>query len=223
MLAIVGSGEYLPGMDAVDRALLDLFDNPPKVVCLPTASGTEGDAVIDEWAQKGVDHFTRLGADVSAVRVWDKASANDPEMAAAIGRADFIYLSGGKPGYLYDTLHDSLAWQAILNVEQRGGLLVGCSAGAMIQGEAFAGFPARHRGFGLWPNVHVIPHFDEIPQSMIGGMRRLVGKRLTVLGVEGYTALLKRGDSYDVLGQGVTVWTDAVRERYTAGKVTLPA
>ncbi|MEM7132211.1 MAG: Type 1 glutamine amidotransferase-like domain-containing protein [Chloroflexota bacterium] len=223
MLALVGSGEYLPGMEAVDRRLLSLFDQPSKVVCVPTAAGTEGDAMIDDWMQKGVDHFTRLGADVEGVRVWDRNSANDSTLAEAIAAANFVYLSGGKPGYLYDTLKGTSSWEAILTVIGKGGLLTGCSAGAMIQGQAFGGFPRKHEGFGLWPNINVIPHFDEIPSAIISSMRMLVGKGMTVVGVEGNTALLKKDGQYEVIGQGVTVWTPDYKERYTEGMLSDPA
>ncbi|MEO1057687.1 MAG: Type 1 glutamine amidotransferase-like domain-containing protein, partial [Actinomycetota bacterium] len=135
MLAIVGSGEYLPPMNEVDRQLIDLFDTPPRVACLPTAAGTEGDVMIDDWMQRGVDHFTSLGVEADGVRVWDDATANDPAFAERIAAADFVYLSGGKPGYLMSTLTGTRAWNAISDVIERGGLLAGCSAGAMIQGE----------------------------------------------------------------------------------------
>lgn len=228
MLALVGSGEYLPAMDSVDRQLLDLFETPPKVVCLPTAAGTEGDAMIDSWMQRGVDHFTRLGTEVASVRVWDRATANDPALAAQISDADFVYLSGGKPGYLYETLKESLAWEAILSVVNNGGLLTGCSAGAMVQGEIFGGLRlgGSQQGFGLWPGVNVIPHFDEIPSAMISSMRVLGGRKYTVIGVEGNSALVRQGDSYHVFGQGVTVWTKDYKVRYTEGIVedeALPA
>ncbi len=42
MLALVGSGEYLPSMEAVDRFLLGQLNTEAHVVCLPTAAGTEG-------------------------------------------------------------------------------------------------------------------------------------------------------------------------------------
>ncbi|MEM7028692.1 MAG: Type 1 glutamine amidotransferase-like domain-containing protein [Chloroflexota bacterium] len=217
-LALVGSGEYLPEMNPVDRYLLNLFDTPPKVVCVPTAAGTEGDAMIDDWAQRGVDHFTRLGASVESVRIWDRNTANDSTLVERVAGADFVYLSGGKPGYLYDTLRDSLAWQAILDVLNKGGLLAGCSAGAMIQGAVFAGFPHKHEGFALWPNVNVIPHFDEIPSAVVSGMRLLGGNKTTVVGVDGYTALVREGDDYQVIGSGgVTIWTKEDKTRHTEG------
>ena len=47
LIALVGAGEYLPVMDAVDRHLLASVKTdgrPPQVVCLPTAAGQEGES-----------------------------------------------------------------------------------------------------------------------------------------------------------------------------------
>lgn len=221
MLAVVGSGEYLPAMAPVDRQLLGLLGPAPRVVCLPTAAGREGDKKIDDWMHRGVDHFTSLGAEAEPVRVWDRASANDPALAAQVATADFVYLSGGKPSYLYDTLHGSLAWQSIVEVVERGGLLTGCSAGAMIQGDAFAGVPRSNPGFGLWPGVQIVPHFDEIPSAVVSAMRLAVGKNHTLVGVNANTALVNDGSSYQVVGEQVTVWTSTDKTAYGPG--VLPA
>ncbi len=135
--------------------------------------------------------------------------------------ADFVYLSGGRPSYLYDTLDASLAWQAITDVVERGGLLAGCSAGAMIQGEQFAGVPRAHRGFGLWPGVHIVPHFDEIPSVVVSLVRRMVGRDVALVGVNANTALVNVGGTYRVVGDQVTVWTATQRRDYGQGE--LPA
>ena len=74
LIALLGSGEYLPVMDDVDRHLLancGASGRKPRVVCLPTAAGREGDASVSRWSNMGIDHFTRLGADVQAVPVID--------------------------------------------------------------------------------------------------------------------------------------------------------
>ena len=70
--ALVGSGEYLPPMEAVDRALVSQVPGPPRVVCLPTAAGTEGTPRIDYWMQLGVEHFTRLGVQVESLPVINR-------------------------------------------------------------------------------------------------------------------------------------------------------
>lgn len=218
MLALVGSGEYLPAMEAVDRALISRLATPVRVVCLPTAAGTEGAERIAYWSGLGVEHFTRLGVDVQALPVVDRASADDPALAAEIAQANFVYLSGGKPDYLYRTLEGSRAWDAILSVLDRGGLLAGCSAGAMILGEKFYGFPGWRTGFAFLSGATVIPHFDEIPAFLLESVRRTSDRDLAMLGIEGNTALVQDGDQYEVLGSGgVTVWNRAGKARFTAG------
>ncbi|MEM1334438.1 MAG: hypothetical protein AAGG08_13380, partial [Actinomycetota bacterium] len=62
-LALIGSGEYLAPMIPADRALLARLPDDPVVVCVPAAAGKEGAAMIDDWMQRGVDHFASLGCD----------------------------------------------------------------------------------------------------------------------------------------------------------------
>jgi cyanophycinase len=218
IFAMVGSGEYLPAIEPLDRDLLARLPQSPRVVCLPTAAGLEGAARIDYWSQSGVAHFTRLGAVATAVPIIDRTSANDPVLAAQIAQANFVYLSGGKPDYLYRTLVDSLAWQAITAVTQQGGVLAGCSAGAMIMGEKYFGFPSWKDGFGLVPNVTIIPHFDEISDSFLAPVRLLTDKGLIMVGVDGNTALVQANGRYEVVGNGrVTIWRKGEKQKYAAG------
>lgn len=222
MLALVGSGEYLPAMEPVDRYLIGQLSRPPRVVCLPTAAGREGSERIAYWARLGVEHFTRLEAVVVSLPVIDKESANDALLADAIAAANFVYLSGGKPDYLYNTLAGSLAWEAILAVLADGGILAGCSAGAMILGEKFYGFPGWKPGFNFLPGVTVIPHFDEIPESIIKPLHLLTRNDLTMLGIEGKTVLVQCGEQYEVVGSGgIHVWNKRGKTRYTSGPLPI--
>lgn len=218
MLALVGSGEFLPPIAAVDRELARRLPAPPRVVCLPTAAGTEGAERIRYWMELGEGHFSRLGFAVQALPVIDRPSANDPAYAETISQANFVYLSGGRPDYLYETLQGSRVWDAILSVLANGGLLAGCSAGAMVLGEQFFGFPQWKPGFNLIPGVTIIPHFDELPEFMLKAARLLVGDRLKVIGIEASTALVFDDGRYEVLGSGgVTLWTREGKVRHTQG------
>lgn len=218
ILALVGSGEYLPPIEPLDRELILRLGAPARVVCLPTAAGTEGPERIGYWMQLGIDHFTRIGVQVEGVPVTDRASANDPALAERIAQANFVYLSGGKPDYLYKTLNGSLAWAAIQNVLERGGLLAGCSAGAMIMGEKIYAFPGTRPGFDMVSGALIIPHFDEIPAAILKGAQLTIRRDLTLLGIDGNTALVRNGSGYEVLGTGgVTIWSHAGKTRYTQG------
>ena len=217
LIALVGSGEYLPAMEPVDRNLLARLTEPARVICLPTAAGTEGPERIDYWARLGVDHFQRLGVAAQSVPVIDRASAENADYATMVESASFVYLSGGKPDYLYQSLAGSAVWAAIETVLARGGMLAGCSAGAMILGEKFFGFPGWRQGFGYLPGATIIPHFDEIPALMVQSLRLFAGD-MPVLGIDGNTALVQSAAGYAVIGAGgVTVWNKAGNVRYGQG------
>ena len=202
MLALVGSGEYLPDMQPVDRFLLEHLPYDPQVVCLPTAAGMEGEERIRYWSELGVAYYNRLGVRVTALPVIDRSSANDRFYSEQISKANFVYFSGGKPEYLHRVLNGSLVWQAVKIVLGDGGVVAGCSAGAMIMGERIPGFLKWQKGFGLVSNAVIVPHFDEIPNSFLSGIRLAAGKKLTIIGIEGFTALIQDGERYIVQGKG---------------------
>ncbi len=218
-LALVGSGEYLPPMEPVDRFLLSCLPGPANVVCLPTAAGTEGPERIAYWSNLGPSHFTRLGAAlVDALPVIDRPSAQNPDFAGRLRSANFVYLSGGKPDYLYNTLEGTPVWQAILSVLERGGVVAGCSAGAMIMGARTATgfFSGTQKAFGFLEDAFILPHFDEMPGWITSLVPTLV-KNLTLVGVEGNTALVcsAAGARVEGLG-GVTIGLGKKRIRYTS-------
>jgi len=223
-LALVGSGEYLPRMAPVDRLLLSRVPGEPRVVCLPTAAGAEGVETIGRWARMGVEYFTALGAQAEAVGVVDRATADDEDRVAHIRAANFVYLSGGKPDYLVDTLNGTRALAALHEVLERGGVVAGCSAGAMIWGEAIPRFRLGalfQPAFRRVPNAVIVPHFDEMPSLLVRLLHRLIGPRVLV-GIEGNTALMVAEDGYSVVGAGgVTVWNSRGKVRYTDGQAVV--
>jgi cyanophycinase len=220
MLALVGSGEYLPPMELVDRQLIDSLGEAPRVVCLPTAAGQEGEERIGYWRDLGVQHFSRLGAQVESLPVIDRAGALETRWAERIAEANFVYLSGGRPDYLYRTFESTPVWQAILSVHEGGGVVAGCSAGAMIMGSRLMGFPGLQPAFGLIPKSVIVPHFDEIPAAFVKTVQFLAARDKTVIGIEGNTALVVESDRYEVLGSGgVTIWNHHEHARYTAGQL----
>lgn len=219
MLALVGSGEYLPPMAPVDRQLIERLEDAPRVVCLPTAAGQEGEQRVAYWSDLGVRHFSRLGAAVETLPVLERNDALQTRWAERILEANFVYLSGGRPDYLHRTLKDTPVWQAILRVHQRGGVVAGCSAGAMIMGALLLGFPGLQPAFELIPDTVIVPHFDEIPAAFVKTVHFLAARDKTVVGIEGNTAWVVDGEQQEVLGSGgVTIWNHRQRMRYTAGQ-----
>lgn len=213
LVALVGAGEYLPAMNEVDRHLLNSVDTngrSPRVVCMPTAAGQEGDKRIDRWLRLGTEHFQALGAEVTSTRIIDRESADDPQWESVLENADLIYFSGGNPMYLYETMQGSRAWAAAQKAWERGAVYAGCSAGAMI----LAGRVPNFRTAGLTsriafqfiPATFVIPHFDRIRglwAAYLFVVRQQLKNDQFILGVDENTAVVGKIDgTWKVMGQG---------------------
>jgi cyanophycinase len=225
-IALVGSGEWLPVMLEIEK---DLFENQkPVYVQLSTAAGLEGENRLNHWKNLGFEQSKRLGVEQRWLPVFDAKSANDVEIAEKIKDAGVIYLSGGDPTYLSETLRDSIVWKEIINQWNKGTSLAGCSAGAM----AFTDWVPRMRiklnrkdqsvkGLGLLPHIRVIPHFDR----MLGWVPDLLTRYLlntpenvTLVGIDEDTALVGDGNSWIVKGrQSVWVLTKDGRKEFKPG------
>jgi len=229
LIALVGSGEYLPVMEDVDRYLLDslnLNGRRPRVVCLPTAAGKEGDQSVNRWSSMGVDHFTKLGADVTALRIIDRASADDQQYEPFLENADLIYFSGGDPGYLYQTLKDTCAWFAAQRAWSRGAVYAGCSAGAMILSKRMPSFrlAGTQEGFGVVPAEFIVPHFDAIPaiwKPVVLALQKQLKNGQRMIGVDEDTALIgSLNGAWKAMGRSnVHVFTHDGKIKYKSGDV----
>ncbi len=225
-LALVGSGEFMPPIEPLDRLLLERLAGPARVVVLPTASAPDGPGVPERWANMGVEHFSRLGAAVEPVMLLTRADAESDALAEQIAAANFVYFSGGKPQYLVDVLRDTPCWRAIAGVFTAGGVVAGCSAGAMALAERMVDFPRLWRtlpALGLASGIAVIPHFDEFP-GMFTNLGRMASGQISVVGVPGSTGLVGSDHHWTVQGRAaITVFSSKGKQTYAPGEqVPLP-
>jgi cyanophycinase-like exopeptidase len=175
----------------------------------------------------GMEHFTRLGAEVQALSVIDTQSANDPNYASAVENADVIYFSGGNPNYLYRTMKDSLVWESALKAWVRGAVYAGCSAGAMILGTEMPDFRAAGirstSAFGILPIASLMPHFNALPlfgKPLVATLRRRLRDGEIMLGVDEDTAIVGRRDGeWTVMGKSKAhVFTRDESRTYAVGE-----
>ena len=228
-IALIGSGEFVPAMAEIDAGLLAASGRSrPRVAILPTASWPDGEEVFQRWAAMGTEHFSALGAEVERVLVRDRLDADDDAHAQAIGEADLVYLSGGKPGHLTESLLGTRVGAAILAAHSRGAAVVGCSAGAMTLAARHFDFRARRlvwplrwrNSFDLVPAATVIPHYDAWPEALSAMFVLQSPRRFAAIGIDELTAAIGRNGSWQVQGAGrVTVWHGRHRERFRPGEV----
>jgi cyanophycinase len=200
-LALVGSGEYLPAMAETEGLLL--AGRPPRYVQLPTAAAPEGEGSLRRWLDLGAAQARRLGVEQVPVVVRDRAEADDAGLAARVAGAGLIYLSGGNPLFLAQTLRGSLVAEAILAAWRDGAALAGCSAGAI----ALTGWVPSIRnggleadpGLGVVAHLRVLPHFDQMPRWAPDLASRAIAAApagTAVIGVDEDTAIV------DLSGEG---------------------
>jgi cyanophycinase len=159
--------------------------------------------------------------------VRDREAADVPGAAQAVGEADLIYLSGGKPRYLLQTLEGTAVGLALAAAHERGAVLAGCSAGAMaLAGHAFdfrvgiMPWPLRWgRGLGFAPHMSVVPHYDAWPEAVSAVIAFQAPRGSVVLGIDEDTAVVGRDGSWQVHGAArVTLWRGRRRERFRTGE-----
>jgi cyanophycinase len=216
-------------MRPIDALLLERASQSGRahVVVIPSAAIPDGPQVVERWASMGRAHFTALGATVDVIAIGAGADAADSQVAARIAAASLVYVSGGKPGFLLDTLRGTIAWDAVLGVYARNGVIVGCSAGAMVLGAALVA-PRLQRplatrpAFGLVPNSLILPHYDALPTLLRGLAMRFLPRTLTVIGIDEETALIQDGAIWQVHGRsGVELRRAGTRTRYRSGATLL--
>lgn len=228
-VALVGSGEFLPGMADFDAGLLAATGRRrPRVAILPTASWPDGPAVFERWAAMGAEHFGRLGAEVEPILVRYPDEADDASHVQAVGEADLVYLSGGRPGYLSSVLRGSRLGGALRVAHERGAVLAGCSAGAMVLTDRHFDlrrrrlvWPARWRdGLGVVAGASVVPHYDAWPEPLSALLVLQAPRGSVVLGIDEETGLVGRDGAWQVHGRSrVTLWRGRHRERFRPGDV----
>lgn len=211
-LALFGSGEFTPAATAIDSYLIDRY-KPRNVAVLPTAAGKEPDAL--KWIEMAKAHYAPLGVEVIEVPILNREDAHDLGLIARLDDADWIFFSGGDPGYLLETLRDSPLWTTVLARYETGALLAGSSAGAMAMGQttlASPGMALMRKSDKDWAtglaliDYSVIPHYDAFRKHPHFAKRLIDDAPQTFqdrwMGIDEDTAVLFDGDDRRVLGAG---------------------
>src|SRR5207237_49542 len=114
-IALVGSGEFLPAMEAVDAALL--AGRPARAVFLPTAAGAEGRARVG--CSAGACARTAVADDI-------RTGAARPGLAVVPGLVvlpHFDRIERWRPGIVDDRAARLAAGQTLLGIDEETALV----------------------------------------------------------------------------------------------------
>jgi len=209
-IALVGSGEYLPAMADLEKSLIDdalALGKKPTYIQIPTAAGRESQDRLDYWRALGKAQADKLGVEQIFLPIYNREGALNPVLAEQINDSALIYLSGGDPHHLAESLRDTPVWDSIVKNWKAGSSLAGCSAGAMVLSAHIPNFRMLKKsptaGLNLLPEIRVIPHFNKffkwIPDSAAKVLLHVPDDAI-LIGVDEMTAIVKRtGDNHWVV------------------------
>ncbi len=202
-LLLEGGAEFGGRMSEPDLRAIELaggFDEP--IAIIPTAAAPDNNH--KRAGGNGVRWFQSLGAkNVFPVDVIDTKSANDPKLAEQIRSSKVIYLLGGFPRHLGETLKSSACWSAMLEAFDNGAVIAGSSAGAMVMCEHYYDPYERKlfSGLNLIPNACVLPHHNNFGKAWAGQLKQMLPEA-TLIGIDERTGMLSAGVEWEVYGGG---------------------
>ena len=217
LIALVGGDEFRSHAVDMDRAIVDATGvERPAVVIIPTAAAGQRPELA---AEHGGKHFSSLGADASSVMVMKSSHADDADLLSPIASADVIYFTGGNPAHLLDVLTDSLLLKMSIEAVERGKILAGSSAGAMVLG-TWMRFREWREALGVVPDIVTLPHHErENPDEVVKELAQSAPPGVTAFGIDGATACIGTPGNWKALGHGnVTVYKNGEWRRYSSGE-----
>lgn len=218
-IALVGGDEFREGCEPMDEAILNATGKrTPVTLIIPTAAASQRP---DLAAQNGVRHFNALGADTHPLMALDRKDAMDSGLASEVESADLVYLTGGNPAHLLESLSESTLLIKIKAALERGAVLAGSSAGAMVMGN-WMRFREWRPALSIAEGIATLPHHERSdPDSTLEELDTSAPDELrAVFGVDGRCGALSGQNSWTALGPGnVTVYRNESWQRFTDGEI----
>jgi len=226
-LVIAGGGQ-LDGTGIIER-FVELAGGPgAKIVIVPTAGGNaRGDGtpipynaerVLASWRARGLTN-------VHMLHTHDRNIADTDSFASLLNGAAGVWFNGGRQWNIVDSYAGTRTYRAFHGVLARGGVIGGSSAGATIQGTylvrgAIAGAqimmapePEHQDAFNFLRKSAIDQHVDT--RNRWNDLTPVIDKFPDYLGIglSESTAIVVRGDRFEIVGKGDVAIYDRSRPR----------
>lgn len=188
------------------------------IVVIPTAaiSRPEDEKMLPPYCSVGGPF---AGMKCTVLHTTDRKIADSPEFVAPLKDATGVYLEGGRHWRLADAYLGTLTLKEMFGVLDRGGVIMGGSAGATIQGSYMVRgssnpddntimmAPGHEVGFGFFTNVTIDQHVDTRDRENDLAPVMKAHPQLLGLGLDQSTSITVHGDTLTVNGpKRVAVW-----------------
>jgi len=226
-LVIAGGGQ-LDGTGIIER-FVELAGGPgAKIVIVPTAGGNaRGDGtpipynaerVLASWRARGLTN-------VHMLHTHDRNIADTDSFVSLLNGTAGVWFNGGRQWNIVDSYAGTRTYRAFHGVLARGGVIGGSSAGATIQGTylvrgAIAGAqimmapePEHQDAFNFLRKSAIDQHVDA--RNRWNDLTPVIDKFPDYLGIglSESTAIVVRGDRFEIVGKGDVAIYDRSRPR----------
>jgi cyanophycinase len=220
-LVIVGGGST-DGTTIMEKFIELAGGVDKKFIVVPTAGGNMQDGkprpyveeqVIAGWLKRGVKN-------VKMLHTHDPKVANTEAFVKDLREANAVWFNGGRQWNIVDSYAGTLTYKEFHKVLERGGVIGGSSAGATIQGHylvrgdtsgpnvMMTAEPTHQLAFGFLRKSAIDQHINA--RNRWDDLIPVIQKYPELLGIglsEG-TAIIVKGDSFEVMGK----WKVAIHD-----------
>jgi cyanophycinase len=223
---VIAGGGTLDGTGIIER-FVELAGGPGgKFVIVPTAGGNRNadgtirdykeEQIVATWLKRGLTHVTML-------HTHDPEVADTEAFVQRLREADGVWFNGGRQWNIVDSYAKTRTYTELHNVLERGGVIGGSSAGATIQGDylvrgAIAGpqivmtpEPEHERAFNFLRRTAIDQHINT--RNRWDDLIPVVQKypELLGIGLSESTAIVVKGDTFEVIGKWKVTIHDSTR------------
>jgi len=201
-LVIIGGHGYPDGM--WEKVIEFAGGKDANYVCISQSPSSTGAKMLRSFDCKNVAvHIVKTG--VNGI-----GQADDPQFLEDLKNADAIYFGGGRTYKFMDAYLGTEAHLLMNKVLERGGIILGGSAGAQIQGDfLIRGDPRTNNtlwmegndmGLGFIKGVIIDAHFRERGRENILPSLLVQYPQMLGIGIDETTAIWVQGNTAEVLG-----------------------
>ena len=223
---VIAGGGSLVGTGVLEKFIELAGGRDKKFIIVPTARGNrniDGSVRVYEpmqnvgpWLNIGLKHVTML-------HTHDPKIADTEEFNKNLKDADAVWFDGGRQWNLVDSYANTRTLEEFRKLLNRGGVIGGSSAGATIQGEylvrgdtsgpeVMMTMESNHQdGFKFLRRTAIDQHIDT--RNRWDDLIPVVQKFPNMLGIglSENTAIIVRGDTFEVIGKGQVAVHDNTR------------
>ena len=213
-LYLHGGGKGHRNVDAVKKlinlARKTLKPNETLNVVLVVSADKNYDGKLWDWLKKQLAARYQLGLaeklSLKVLHTRDRDEANEAKFCQPLETAHLVVIQGGLTRFLQRTYVGTRVEKELNNLLNRGGVIAGGSAGALIQSTYLARAPIGAKGFNFLKNSIVDVHVSErdrisdLPKMLLKSKYRK--QNILGIGIDESTAVLVTFDTLQVIGEG---------------------